>query len=128
MSVSLLFASPSWAAVVAGLAGAVGVALSAAAAHVTASSFVASAATMCLAHAPLLLLLSLPGTAQRLRLPALPALLATLGLVLFCGDMVRRAFFDAPLFANAAPIGGTLLIAAWLATAVLALIVGLRRS
>lgn len=117
-----------WAAALAGLVGAIGVALSAAAAHVDASDFVRAAATMCLAHAPLLLVLSLPGAHVRLKWPALPAILIVLGLVLFCGDMVRRAFFDASLFSNAAPIGGSLLIGGWLVIFVLALVAGRRRA
>ncbi|AXS42110.1 DUF423 domain-containing protein [Breoghania sp. L-A4] len=114
-------------AVCAGLAGAAGVALSAAAAHVDASDFVRAAAGMCLAHAPLLLVLSLPGARARLRWPAIPAAMTVLGLLLFAGDMVRRAFFDASLFAKAAPTGGMLMIGAWLTVAALAAFAAMRR-
>lgn len=117
-----------WVAILAGLAGASGVALSAAAAHVEASDFVRAAATMCLAHAPLLFALSLPGAQIRLAWPALPSLMISLGLLLFAGDMVRRAFFDAALFTKAAPTGGMLLIGGWLAIAVLALVARIRRA
>lgn len=117
----------AWPAVAAGLAGAAGVALSAAAAHVAASDFVRAAATMCLAHAPLLFALSLPGARLRLGAPALPALLVVAGLALFAGDMVRRAFFDAALFPMAAPTGGFLMIGGWLALALLAAATRLRK-
>lgn len=117
-----------WITLVAGLAGAAGVVLSALSAHVAASDFVRAAATMCLAHAPLLFALSLPGAEIRLKWPALPSALITLGLLLFCGDMVRRAFFDTALFPMAAPSGGMLLIAAWLVIAVLAIMTRLRAA
>ncbi|PTW59115.1 uncharacterized membrane protein YgdD (TMEM256/DUF423 family) [Breoghania corrubedonensis] len=110
-----------WPAIGGGLAGAAGVALSAAAAHVDASDFVRSAAAMALGHAPLLILLAVPGIRRVIRRPVLPALMVTIGLVLFCGDMVARAFFDFSLFHYAAPTGGSLLILGWLTTAALAL-------
>ncbi len=110
-----------WPALVGGLAGAAGVALSAVAAHVDSSGFVSAAATIALAHAPVLIVLCLPGVRDVLRMPALPALLISLGLILFCGDMTARVFLDHSLFANAAPTGGSLLILGWLAIAALAL-------
>ncbi|MEI2387310.1 DUF423 domain-containing protein [Breoghania sp. JC706] len=117
-----------WPAIAGGLAGAAGVALSAAAAHVDGSDFVRSAAAIALAHAPLLILLSLPGTRRIIALPVLPALMTTLGTMLFCGDMVTRAFLDFSLFPYAAPTGGSLLILGWLATAILALPALFRRD
>lgn len=118
----------AWPAVVGGIVGAAGVALSAAAAHVDASDFVRSAAAIALAHAPLLILLALPGTKRVVRLPVLPALMVTVGVGLFCGDMIARSFFGFSLFKNAAPIGGSLLILAWLTVALLALPALFRRS
>ena len=108
-----------WPAVIGGLAGAAGVALSAAAAHVDSSQFVRSAAAIALAHAPILVLLALPGVRRIVRLPALPAAMIAIGVALFCGDMVTRAFLDFSLFHNAAPTGGSLLILGWLALAIL---------
>ncbi|TIX01867.1 MAG: DUF423 domain-containing protein, partial [Mesorhizobium sp.] len=43
------------------------------------------------------------------------------GLLLFCGDLLARDFLGSRLFPLSAPIGGTLLIAGWLAIAASAL-------
>jgi uncharacterized membrane protein YgdD (TMEM256/DUF423 family) len=43
------------------------------------------------------------------------------GSLLFCGDLTVRVFFAHRLFAFAAPIGGTLMIAGWIAAALAAL-------
>jgi uncharacterized membrane protein YgdD (TMEM256/DUF423 family) len=43
------------------------------------------------------------------------------GCILFCGDLTILVFFSRKLFDFAAPIGGTLMICGWLATAVAAL-------
>ncbi|WP_319774322.1 DUF423 domain-containing protein [Breoghania sp.] len=114
-------AASLWPALAAGLSGAAGVALSAVAAHIDSSGFVSAAAAIALAHAPILLILCLPGIRDVLRLPALPAFMITLGVFLFCGDMSARVFLDHKLFAYAAPTGGSLLILGWLAIAALAL-------
>ena len=45
-----------------------------------------------------------------------------LGLVLFCGDLVRRAMTGSGLFPMAAPTGGFALMAGWLLVAVAALV------
>jgi uncharacterized membrane protein YgdD (TMEM256/DUF423 family) len=50
------------------------------------------------------------------------------GSVLFAGDLSARAFVGHRLFPMAAPIGGTILIAAWLALAVAALAGPLQRG
>ncbi len=95
-----------------GLCGAIGVALSAVAAH-RGGGNIQTAATLLLAHAPALLAAALlPGRAARLGGAVLIA-----GLILFCGDMVSRDFADDRLFAFAAPAGGTALIAGWLLVA-----------
>ena len=46
------------------------------------------------------------------------AALFVAGTVLFCGSLYRMALTDLPLFAGAAPIGGTSFILGWLALAV----------
>ena len=62
------------------------------------------------------------------RLPTLAVLIAwVLGAALFSGDIALRAFTGHRLFAMAAPTGGTILIIAWLALAVIA-VGGLVRS
>lgn len=100
-----------------GLAGAAGVALSAAAAH-RGGAFTGTAASFLLMHAPVFLAIGLAGGNRCLRIAGL-VLLA--GLVLFSGDLLARDFLGSRLFPMSAPIGGTLLIAGWLAIAVSAL-------
>ena len=100
-----------------GLAGAAGVALSAAAAH-RGGVFTGTAANFLLMHAPVFLAIGLAGGNRCLRVASL-VLLA--GLLLFCGDLLARDFLGSRLFPMSAPIGGTLLIAGWLAIAVSAL-------
>ena len=98
--------------VVAGLAGAMGVAAAAAAQHAGGENL-AIAATFLQLHAPALLGLSLFGAS---RLAVIAAWVLVAGLVLFCGDLALRALFGAGL-GLVAPLGGLLLIAGWLAVA-----------
>ena len=100
-----------------GLIGAAGVALSAAAAH-RGGAFTGTAANFLLMHAPVFLAIGLAGSKSCLRIASL-VLLA--GLLLFAGDLIARDFLGSRLFPMSAPIGGTLLIAGWLAIAVSAL-------
>ncbi|OHV87945.1 DUF423 domain-containing protein [Mesorhizobium sp. ORS 3428] len=100
-----------------GLVGAAGVALSAAAAH-RGGAFTATAASFLLTHAPVFLAIGLAGGNRCLRIASLVLLL---GLLLFAGDLLARDFLGSRLFPMSAPIGGTLLIAGWLAIAVSAL-------
>jgi uncharacterized membrane protein YgdD (TMEM256/DUF423 family) len=108
-----------WMVVAGALAGAAGVVFAAAAAHGAGSAMLGSASTMLLAHAPVLLILGLGGAA-RLRFGAVCAWLVVAGLALFAGDIGLRGFLGRGLFAFAAPLGGTLLIVAWLAIALAA--------
>jgi uncharacterized membrane protein YgdD (TMEM256/DUF423 family) len=96
-----------------GLCGAAGVALSAAAAHLG-GAFVGTAASFLLMHAPVFLAVGLIGANRLLRIASLVLLV---GLLLFCGDLLARDFLGSRLFPMSAPIGGTLLIAGWLAVA-----------
>lgn len=100
-----------------GLCGAAGVALSAAAAHLG-GSFVGTAASFLLMHAPVFLAVGHVGANRILRSASLVLLV---GLVLFCSDLLVRDFLGSRLFPMSAPIGGTLLIAGWLAVAASAL-------
>jgi uncharacterized membrane protein YgdD (TMEM256/DUF423 family) len=109
--------------VLAALSGLVGVGLSAAAAHVTGGNL-ATAAQFLLFHAPALLaLVALIGAG-----PLHPTLAQAagyamvLGLVLFCGDLSRRAFSGVPLAPMAAPTGGILLMLGWLLVGLSALL------
>jgi uncharacterized membrane protein YgdD (TMEM256/DUF423 family) len=100
-----------------GLAGAAGVALSAAAAHAGGGN-VGTAASFLLTHAPAFLAIGLIGGNRVLRGGGTILLV---GLALFCGDLLARHYAGARLFPMAAPAGGTLLIAGWLGIAASAL-------
>ena len=95
------------------MAGALGVALSAAAAHAGGGN-IAVAASFLLMHAPALLVLSLRTESRVARAGALALVV---GLVLFCGDLLSRQFLGGRLFPYAAPAGGLLLIGGWLIAA-----------
>lgn len=101
-----------------GLVGAAGVALSAAAAH-RGGAFAGTAASFLLMHAPVFLAIGLIGGNRCLRTASLVLLV---GLLVFSGDLLARDFLGSRLFPMSAPIGGTLLIAGWLAIAVSALL------
>jgi uncharacterized membrane protein YgdD (TMEM256/DUF423 family) len=111
------------------LAGCLGVALAAAAAHVAAGATLETSATVLLAHAPALVGLAAAAAAGLLHRPvalASGALLA-LGLALFSGDLALRAFGYASPLPMAAPAGGILLMAGWAVIAASAVIGGRRR-
>ncbi len=105
--------------VLAGLMGASGVMLAAAGAHAAPHAGLDSAAYMLLFHAAALLggaALAQQGLLWRPL--ALAVLIAwVVGAALFSGDIALRAFAGHRLFAMAAPTGGVILIAAWLALA-----------
>jgi uncharacterized membrane protein YgdD (TMEM256/DUF423 family) len=102
--------------VLAGLMGAAGVALAAAAAHGTPASGLDSAAYLLLFHATAVLAIASLSRQELLWRPL--ALLAmacfVAGGALFAGDASMRAFAGHRLFPMAAPTGGTLLILGWL--------------
>ncbi|WP_315799193.1 DUF423 domain-containing protein [Bradyrhizobium sp. SZCCHNRI3043] len=107
----------------AGLMGATGVALAAKAAHEPDASRLATASTMLLFHACALLgtiALAERGVVHR-RIGLITAIGFVLGPALFAGDLLIRQFTGDRLFPFAAPIGGSLQIASWLALAVCAL-------
>ncbi|WP_062227382.1 DUF423 domain-containing protein [Aureimonas frigidaquae] len=111
--------------VFAGLFGAGGVAGAAYAAHATAAPQAAIAAAIALVHAPALLALAL-APAHVIALRAIPGAMMVSGVLLFSGDLATRIATGGRLFANAAPSGGMLLMAGWLALAILALAALLR--
>lgn len=100
--------------VAAGLFGAAGVTLSAAAAH-QALPGVSTAGTFLLFHAPAVLAMSLMAGNRVL---TIAAWVIALGTALFCGDLTARAYLETGLFPMAAPTGGVLMIAGWLGVAV----------
>jgi uncharacterized membrane protein YgdD (TMEM256/DUF423 family) len=108
--------------VLAGLMGASGIVLAAVGAHLAPGAGLDSAAYMLLFHAVAVL-----GGAALIQQGALWRPLGVivlaawaLGAILFSGDIALRAFTGYRLFPMAAPSGGFILIAAWLALAVAA--------
>jgi uncharacterized membrane protein YgdD (TMEM256/DUF423 family) len=108
--------------VLAGIMGADGVMLAAAAAHQPDAARLASASSMLLFHAA-----ALPGAvalAERGVIHAGIGIAAAWGFViataLFAGDLTLRHYAGHGLFPMAAPAGGALLIASWLTLAVAA--------
>jgi uncharacterized membrane protein YgdD (TMEM256/DUF423 family) len=96
-----------------GLAGAAGVALSAAAAH-GGGHDIGIAAPFLLVHATTLLAIGFFG---RGRVLTVGGAILLAGLVIFCGDLVMRDFAGQRLFPMAAPAGGTAMILGWLVIA-----------
>ena len=109
--------------VIAALMGACGVILAAGAAHLADATRLASASMMLLFHA--LAVLATVALAERGVIHLRIGLAAIWGFIvaaaLFAGDLTMRQYAGHSLFPMAAPTGGTLLIASWLALAVAAL-------
>jgi uncharacterized membrane protein YgdD (TMEM256/DUF423 family) len=108
--------------ILAGIMGADGVILAAAAAHQPDAARLASASSMLLFHA--LAVLATVALAERGILHFRIGMAAAWGFVVaaatFAGDLTLRQYAGHSLFPFAAPTGGTLLIASWLALAVAA--------
>lgn len=68
-------------------------------------------------HAAALLALA-PRIGSRTGVLTVASLLLVTGIVVFAGDLAARELLDHRLFPMAAPIGGGLMIAGWLAVAV----------
>ncbi len=107
----------------AGLMGAAGVALAAAAAHQGDGSRLAPASSMLLFHAPAVLaaILLVDRRVIHLSLGLVAAFSLIVGAGVFAGDLVMRQYVGQSLFPMAAPTGGTLLILAWVILAVAAI-------
>ena len=116
MTVTILIA-------LAGLMGAGGIVLAAAGAHMAPGSGLDSAAYMLLFHAAAVLGGAALMQQSLLWRPLALVVLAgwVLGAALFSGDIAMRAFTAHRLFPMAAPSGGFILIAAWLALAAAAI-------
>jgi uncharacterized membrane protein YgdD (TMEM256/DUF423 family) len=94
--------------------GASGVALAAADAHIDGGELARTASLFLILHAAALVAVS----AHRADpWPTVSGLALAAGATLFSADLSTRAFFGARLFPYAAPIGGSLMILAWLALA-----------
>jgi uncharacterized membrane protein YgdD (TMEM256/DUF423 family) len=100
---------------VAGLMGMAGVALAAGASHGDDPRLLGGASAMCLAHAPVLLVLAL--NMQALRKSKLAGLLLGFGTILFAADLVTRHYAGNALFPMSAPLGGVTMMAGWLGIA-----------
>nr|WP_210383333.1 DUF423 domain-containing protein [Methylobacterium organophilum] len=101
-----------------------GVALSAAAAHIPGADSLKTAAQFLLFHAPAILALVGFGASglARAGLARVAAGLLVAGLILFCGDLSVRAWLQHALFPMAAPTGGFALMAGWLVGILCALV------
>lgn len=95
----------------AGLLGACGVALAAAATHMG-GALLGPASAMCLAHAPAML--ALFAGHRLIRTATGAGALMGLGTLLFAGDLVFKQFYGTGLFPMAAPSGGILMMLGWL--------------
>ena len=115
--------------ILAGLMGAGGVALAAAAAHAAPGAGLEGAANLLMIHAAAVLAAAALMRQGLLWGPLGTAAMAgfALGATLFAGDIALRAFAGHPLFPFAAPWGGSLLILSWLVLAAAA-IAALRRG
>ena len=106
----------------AGLAGAAGVALAAVAAHRVASAAVAAAAQILMIHAAAvvgIVAVALRMAVARAWLGVASLMLA--GAVLFGSDVALSGIAGVRLFPMAAPTGGSMLMAAWVALAAVGL-------
>lgn len=103
--------APRVVVLLAGLIGAAGVAMAAAATHMG-GALLGPASAMCLAHAPALL--ALHAGRGSIRTATAAAFLMGFGAALFAGDLAAKQFLGFGLFPMAAPTGGMLMIAGWL--------------
>jgi uncharacterized membrane protein YgdD (TMEM256/DUF423 family) len=105
------------------LMGAAGIVLTAAAAHAVKGAGLDSAGFMLLFHAPAVIAAMAAASNGLLWRPlgTIGAMGLILGAVLFAGDIALRAYTGHRLFPMAAPTGGMVLIASWLALAAAAL-------
>ncbi len=104
----------------AGLLGAAGIGLAAAANHLDDPRTFSAAATVCLANAPALV--ALHAGRGSIRFAPLAAIVIAFGAILFTADLMLRHFYGIRVFAMAAPTGGTIMIIGWLIVAISALL------
>ncbi|MCK1738763.1 DUF423 domain-containing protein [Bradyrhizobium sp. 138] len=108
----------------AGLMGAAGVTLAAAAAHGADASRLATASAMLLFHATAILATTALLARGLLRdgIGVVAAFGFAIGAALFAGDLSLRQYAGHALFPMAAPTGGMVMIAGWLAMTLAALV------
>lgn len=103
------------------MAGASGVALAAVAAHKVDSPALATAAVMLMVHATAAVaVLAFAARSRRPQWWIAAAALMLAAVTLFSGDIALNTMAGRHLFPMAAPMGGSLTIASWLALSVLA--------
>jgi uncharacterized membrane protein YgdD (TMEM256/DUF423 family) len=108
---------------VAGLLGAAGVSLAAVAAHRVESPALATAATMLMIHAAAgVAIATLAAASHHPKRWIVIGAFMLAAVTLFSGDIALNTMAGFHVFPMAAPTGGSLLIASWLAVAVCALI------
>lgn len=118
-ALSLSGLAPRIVVLLAGLIGAAGVAMAAAATHMG-GALLGPASAMCLAHAPAML--ALHAGYRAIRTATLAGLLMGLGVVLFAGDLALKHAYGIGILPMAAPIGGLTMICGWLLVAIGALL------
>jgi uncharacterized membrane protein YgdD (TMEM256/DUF423 family) len=102
---------------------AAGIGMAAVSAHAGAGHEIGVAATVMLANAPMLAAGALGVAVRQMRpmVGVLGLLFAFAGTLLFSADMLHRGFGHGALFENAAPIGGSIDIFAWIIVALAAI-------
>ncbi len=103
----------------AALMGAAGVALAALAAHQDGGEFGRTAALFLILHAAACLAVAAHARAAASRALLIAGFVLAAGASLFAADLAHSAFAGERLFPFAAPIGGSTMMLAWLALAVL---------
>ncbi len=108
----------------AALAGAAGIAEAAYAAHESSEPLLQTSSHFLLLHAAAVIAIAAFACSfqYKSRSMLVAAALLLLGTIFFCSDLSVRALTGSRLFPMAAPLGGSLLIIGWLATAITALL------
>ncbi|WP_072390400.1 DUF423 domain-containing protein [Hyphomicrobium sp. CS1GBMeth3] len=118
-----------WNTAVAGLLGAAGVVLAAAAAHRVAEPSLTTAALFLLLHGGAAIALSaLSGGSSVSTGFLVSASLMLVAVALFSGDVAARVLIGDRVFPFAAPLGGSLLILSWIGAAATAVVGVLKAS
>lgn len=109
--------SPLVLAALAGLMGAAGVALAAAAVHMSGGELAERGSLFLILHAVAALAIAAHARASASRALVIVGFAMEAGAVLFAADLAYHAFAGARLFPYAAPIGGSTMILSWIALA-----------
>lgn len=110
-------------AAIAALMGAAGVSSAAAAAHASANPLLATMSQMLMIHAAAILgVLALGRGGPNELWFAAAAGMMVVGVGLFAGDLAARVWLGGKLFPLAAPLGGGLMIVAWIAAACVSIV------